>query len=99
MAVELVTPGVWRAGTRFVNWYAVDGGAGGLTVVDAGLPDYRRRLAATLRAIGRTDSDAAMASLERLGAVTARLVLPEPRRTLARRRRRGRGQRPPHGCR
>jgi len=31
-----VLAGVWRAGTRFVNWYVVDGGDG-LTLIDAGL--------------------------------------------------------------
>lgn len=56
MAVTEVAPGVWRAGTRYVNWYAVDGGDG-LTLVDAGLPGYRDELDASLRAIGRTRSD------------------------------------------
>ena len=52
-----VAAGVWRAGTRYVNWYIVDGGAEGLTLVDAGLPGYRSRLDASLAAIGRTRSD------------------------------------------
>jgi len=57
MTPEQVVPGVWRAGTKFVNWYAVDGGADGLTLVDAGLPRYREQLMPTLAAIGRTPSD------------------------------------------
>jgi glyoxylase-like metal-dependent hydrolase (beta-lactamase superfamily II) len=52
-----VAPGVWSAGTRFVNWYVVDGGADGLTVVDAGLPGYRRSLDRELAAIGRSRAD------------------------------------------
>jgi glyoxylase-like metal-dependent hydrolase (beta-lactamase superfamily II) len=52
-----VVPGVWRAGTRFINWYVVDGGAAGLTLVDAGLPGYRRQLGQSLAEIGRQVSD------------------------------------------
>ena len=55
--VEQVVPGVWRAGTRYVNWYAVDAGAGGVTLVDAGLPGYRRSLDADLAAMGRSRQD------------------------------------------
>jgi glyoxylase-like metal-dependent hydrolase (beta-lactamase superfamily II) len=57
MTVTQVVPGVWRAGTRFVNWYVVDGGADGLTLVDAGLPGYRRQLAPSLAAIGKQPAD------------------------------------------
>lgn len=57
MSVTEVVPGVWRAGTRFVNWYVVDGGAAGLTLIDAGLPGYRKHLDDSLRAIGRQVSD------------------------------------------
>lgn len=57
MSAEQVAPGVWRAGTRFVNWYVVDGGAAGLTLVDAGLPGYRDQLAPALTAIGRAPAD------------------------------------------
>jgi glyoxylase-like metal-dependent hydrolase (beta-lactamase superfamily II) len=53
---ELV-PGVWQAGTRFVNWYLVDGGADGLTVVDTGLPAYRRQLRPVLNRLGRVPED------------------------------------------
>ena len=57
MGVQKCAPGVWRAGTRFVNWYLVDGGAEGVTIVDAGLPAYRKQLDGALQAIGRTRSD------------------------------------------
>jgi glyoxylase-like metal-dependent hydrolase (beta-lactamase superfamily II) len=57
VTVEQVVPGVWRAGTRYVNWYVVDGGHAGLTLVDAGLPRYREQLAPSLAAIGRTPAD------------------------------------------
>lgn len=56
MSVTQVVPGVWRAGTRFVNWYVVDGGDG-LTLVDAGLPGYRRQLGPSLAAIDKQLSD------------------------------------------
>ena len=52
-----IAPGVWRAGTRFVNWYIVDGGADGVTVVDAGLPGYRSRLDGALENVGFRRSD------------------------------------------
>ena len=57
MTVTEVVPGVWRAGTRYVNWYVVDGGAAGLTLVDAGLPGYRKQLEGSLAAIGRAPAD------------------------------------------
>ena len=56
MTVSQVVPGVWRAGTRFVNWYIVDGGDG-LTLIDAGLPGYRKQLGPSLASIGRQVSD------------------------------------------
>lgn len=56
MTVTEIVPGVWRAGTRFVNWYLVDGGEG-LTLVDAGLPGYSSSLERTLAEIGRTAGD------------------------------------------
>jgi glyoxylase-like metal-dependent hydrolase (beta-lactamase superfamily II) len=52
-----VAPGVWRAGTKYVNWYVVDDGAAGLTLVDAGLPGYRSQLGPSLAAIGKQVSD------------------------------------------
>jgi glyoxylase-like metal-dependent hydrolase (beta-lactamase superfamily II) len=48
---------VWRAGTRFVNWYLLDAGADGVTLVDAGLPGYRSQLDGVLAAAGRVRSD------------------------------------------
>jgi glyoxylase-like metal-dependent hydrolase (beta-lactamase superfamily II) len=57
VAVSKVAPGVWRAGTRYVNWYVVDGGADGLTIVDAGLPRYTRVLDGVLAELGRTRAD------------------------------------------
>ena len=59
MSVTRVAPGIWRAGTRFVNWYVVDAGAAGLTVIDAGLPGYRRGLDAALEVMGRHRADVA----------------------------------------
>jgi glyoxylase-like metal-dependent hydrolase (beta-lactamase superfamily II) len=57
MAVSEVVPGVWRAGTRYVNWYIVDGGADGVTLVDAGLPKYTDELEASVHGAGRSGSD------------------------------------------
>src|SRR4051795_7189378 len=57
MAPTQVAPGVWRAGTRYVNWYAVDAGAAGVTIVDAGLPGYKRDLDKSLAAIGKSRAD------------------------------------------
>lgn len=57
MAVMEIAPGVWSAGTRWVSWYVVDGGTDGLTLVDGGLPSYRRHLDPALAAIGRQRSD------------------------------------------
>jgi glyoxylase-like metal-dependent hydrolase (beta-lactamase superfamily II) len=57
MTVTKLGRGVWRAGTRYVNWYIVDGGSAGLTLVDAGLPGYERQLARSLGEIGRTPAD------------------------------------------
>lgn len=54
MAVAVVAPGIWRAGTRYVNWWLIDGGADGLTVIDAGLPNYRRGLDEALAATGHS---------------------------------------------
>lgn len=57
VTVSKVASGVWRAGTRYVNWYVLDGGAEGLTVVDAGLPGYARGVDGVLSQIGRTRAD------------------------------------------
>jgi glyoxylase-like metal-dependent hydrolase (beta-lactamase superfamily II) len=56
MSVTQVAPGVWRAGTSYVNWYVVDGG-NGLTLIDAGLPRYRIQLDKSLGTIGRSRAD------------------------------------------
>ena len=63
MTVEQVTSGVWRAGTRYVNWYIVDGGAQGLTLIDAGLQRYRDHLDRSLAEIGRSRADVRAALL------------------------------------
>lgn len=55
--IDEVAPGVFRAGTRYVNWYVVDGGDAGLTLVDAGLPGYRSQLDPALAALGKSRSD------------------------------------------
>jgi glyoxylase-like metal-dependent hydrolase (beta-lactamase superfamily II) len=55
--VEQVAPGIWRAGTRYVNWYVVDGGADGLTVIDAGFPRYVDHLDRALQKMGRARKD------------------------------------------
>lgn len=57
MTVSEVVPGVWRAGTRYVNWYVVDAGGDGLTVVDAGLPGYVEQLHGALADLGRSMAD------------------------------------------
>ena len=54
MTVSKITNSVWRAGTRYVNWYLIDGGQDGVTIVDAGLPEYRRELDESLHQIGRS---------------------------------------------
>jgi glyoxylase-like metal-dependent hydrolase (beta-lactamase superfamily II) len=55
--MEQVAPGVWRAGTRYVNWYVVDGGTEGLTIVDAGFPSYAAHLDRSLHRLGRRRED------------------------------------------
>jgi len=57
MTVSKITSGVWGAGTRYVNWYLIDAGQDGVTVVDAGLPQYTRHLDESLRQIGRRRVD------------------------------------------
>lgn len=57
MAVTKVAPGVWSAGTRFVNWYLVDAGEAGVTVVDGGLPGYTGQVDGALAEIGRARED------------------------------------------
>ncbi len=57
MTVSEVTKGVWRAGTRWVNWYVVDAGKEGCVVIDAGLPAYHRHLARSLMRVGKQPRD------------------------------------------
>lgn len=57
MALQKVSAGVWRGGTRYVNWYLVDAGGQGVTLVDAGLPGYRRRLDSDLASVGKERAD------------------------------------------
>lgn len=52
MSVVRVAPGVWQAGTRYVNWFVVED-QDGVVIVDAGLPGYRLQLDEVLTAIGR----------------------------------------------
>jgi glyoxylase-like metal-dependent hydrolase (beta-lactamase superfamily II) len=56
MEATEVVPGVWCAGTRYVNWYVVETDDG-LTLVDAGLPKYREQLDHVLKLIRRQRSD------------------------------------------
>ncbi|NOY54919.1 MAG: MBL fold metallo-hydrolase [Actinobacteria bacterium] len=51
-----VAPGVHRLGTSFVNFYVIEDG-GRLTVVDAGLPGYRRFLMEFLDSSGKKPGD------------------------------------------
>lgn len=57
MVVEEVATGVWRCGTRWVNWYLVDAGGAGCVLIDAGLPGYHKQLAQSLNQIGKTPAD------------------------------------------
>jgi glyoxylase-like metal-dependent hydrolase (beta-lactamase superfamily II) len=54
--VERVAEGVYRLGSRWVNWYLVEDD-GGLTVVDGGYPGYYDELAPALSTIGRAVTD------------------------------------------
>lgn len=57
MNPEQVCAGVWRSGSRYVNWYVVDAGPEGLTLVDTGLPGYRGQLDKVLSHLRRRRSD------------------------------------------
>src|SRR5215471_10161637 len=48
--------GIYRLGSRWVNWYVVDDGAE-LTVVDTGYPGYYGQLEPGLASIGRSVAD------------------------------------------
>jgi glyoxylase-like metal-dependent hydrolase (beta-lactamase superfamily II) len=51
-----LAPGVWRLGSDFINYYALEDG-GRLTLVDAGAPKFGRTLEADLAAAGFALSD------------------------------------------
>src|SRR5437588_3799736 len=51
-----ISPRVHRLGTSFVNWYVVEDG-GELTAVDAGLPGFKKTLAADLTTLGYSLGD------------------------------------------
>jgi glyoxylase-like metal-dependent hydrolase (beta-lactamase superfamily II) len=53
---EQIAPGVYRMGTRLVNYYLVEDG-GRYTVVDAGLPAYFGQVPHALEALGARLSD------------------------------------------
>lgn len=54
--MDQVAEGVWRLGTRFVNWYVLDDG-GRLTVFDTGLPRHFPQLGKLLQELGRQPAD------------------------------------------
>jgi len=54
--MEKVVEGVYRLGSRWVNFYLVDD-SGAITVVDAGLPGYIDQVHAALDALERKPSD------------------------------------------
>ena len=51
-----VAEGVHRLGSRLINYYLVEDGDA-LTLIDAGIPGYRRDLDSTLAALGRSPGD------------------------------------------
>lgn len=59
MSVRMVGPGVHRLGSALVNWYVVEDDGGALTVIDCGLPLYRRTLELDLATLGRRVTDIA----------------------------------------
>jgi glyoxylase-like metal-dependent hydrolase (beta-lactamase superfamily II) len=54
--VERVAEGVYRLGSRWVNWYLVEH-EGHLTLIDTGYPGYYEQLAPSLAALGFGASD------------------------------------------
>jgi glyoxylase-like metal-dependent hydrolase (beta-lactamase superfamily II) len=58
MTAERLAEGVYRCGTRYVNWFIVEEG-GRLTVADAGLPGYWSQFDEALDSIGRRRDDVA----------------------------------------
>ncbi|MET0819920.1 MAG: MBL fold metallo-hydrolase [Aeromicrobium sp.] len=55
--MEKIFDGVWRGGTRYVNWYLLETGPGEAVVVDTGLPGYRRTLVRDVARTGHVMSD------------------------------------------
>src|SRR3954471_2349653 len=53
---EQIAPGVYRLGTRLVNYYLIEDG-GRYTVVDAGLPAYFGQVPRALEALGAQLTD------------------------------------------
>lgn len=51
-----VAEGIYRLGTRWINWYLVEEG-GKLTVIDSGLPRHWSQLPRVLSALGRRPED------------------------------------------
>ena len=58
MKAAEIAPGVYRLGTRWVNWYLVESDSG-LTVVDAAMPGYYPQLEPALQALDRSANDIA----------------------------------------
>jgi glyoxylase-like metal-dependent hydrolase (beta-lactamase superfamily II) len=56
MATGQVAPGVWRLGSDFINYYALEDG-GRLTVVDAGAPKFGKTLESDLAHAGFSVGD------------------------------------------
>jgi glyoxylase-like metal-dependent hydrolase (beta-lactamase superfamily II) len=54
--VERVADGVYRLGSRWVNWYVLEA-ADQVTVIDGGYPGYYDQLAPALSSIGRAIAD------------------------------------------
>lgn len=51
-----LTDGVYRLGSRFVNFYALEDG-GRVTIIDSGIPGYYEQIPGLLRSINRSVSD------------------------------------------
>jgi glyoxylase-like metal-dependent hydrolase (beta-lactamase superfamily II) len=56
MGIEQVAEGVYRLGSRWVNFYLVEE-AGEVTVIDAGMPAYFDQVPAALGEMGRSPND------------------------------------------
>jgi glyoxylase-like metal-dependent hydrolase (beta-lactamase superfamily II) len=54
--MEEIADGVWRLGTRFVNFYLIREGRS-LTLVDSGFPAYAKQVAGVLATLGHQPSD------------------------------------------